>query len=202
MRKVVKDIKKYLAGYRDDGCATALCILIVIGSQEVKSPSPNKCDFPQKDGFVTVVVPRSDKLGMSEVIIKSATESVKAGALASHSFLLMLKTINISPCVRRPEERNEIGLGFCSQLCCTSAAGSSSGIFCASSSFFLLLCSFLLLFGIHLTLTSSCYSLRMRVLADTRVWLFFRNINDNNQLSIVGNAMQTHSILSEQQHAD
>mmetsp|Transcript_12456 Transcript_12456/g.17877 ORF Transcript_12456/g.17877 Transcript_12456/m.17877 type:complete len:848 (-) Transcript_12456:138-2681(-) len=86
MRKAVKDMEKYVAGYRDAGCVTALCILIVIGSQEVKSPPPNKGDFPQEDGFVTVVVPRSDKFGVSEVIIKSATASVKAELLASHSF--------------------------------------------------------------------------------------------------------------------
>ena len=80
--------RQYMEWYRDEnkGDAKALCILVVIGSQEVGTKPIDEGRFPEEDAFVTIVVPKNDKFGVTDVIVKSATASARAEALASHSF--------------------------------------------------------------------------------------------------------------------
>lgn len=84
----LNDMKQYVEGYRDEnkGDVKAFCILVVIGSQEVGTKPIDEGRFPEEDAFVTIIVPKNDTFGVTDVIVKSATASVRAEALASHSF--------------------------------------------------------------------------------------------------------------------
>ena len=88
MEGALSDMKQYMEWNRDEnkGDAKALCILVVIGSQEVGTKPIDEGRFPEEDAFVTIVVPKNDKFGVTDVIVKSATASARAEALASHSF--------------------------------------------------------------------------------------------------------------------
>lgn len=86
MKDAVQDMKEYLRGYRDDVNVKALCILIVIGSQQVGEKPGDEGVFPQDDAYVTVVVPPLDRFGVTEAIVATATASARAEVLASHSF--------------------------------------------------------------------------------------------------------------------
>jgi hypothetical protein len=86
MKVAMYSMKTYLEDYREDSAIKALCILIVIGSQNVSTPPLGEGKFPNDDAFVTVVVPKEDKFGVTDVIIKCAASAVRAEVLASHPF--------------------------------------------------------------------------------------------------------------------
>ena len=86
MEVAMYSMKTYLKNYRTDSAMKALCILIVIGSQNVGKIPQGEGTFPKDDAFVTVVVPKEDKFGVTDVIIKCAASAVRAEVLASHPF--------------------------------------------------------------------------------------------------------------------
>ena len=86
MRLALSDMAQYVKGYRCADSPTALCILIVIGSQKVKDPPSDCGNFPSQDAYFTVVVSRQDKFRVLEAIVNSATALARAKILTSHLF--------------------------------------------------------------------------------------------------------------------
>eukprot|EP00549_Striatella_unipunctata_P004026 CAMPEP_0118679020 /NCGR_PEP_ID=MMETSP0800-20121206/3549_1 /TAXON_ID=210618 ORGANISM="Striatella unipunctata, Strain CCMP2910" /NCGR_SAMPLE_ID=MMETSP0800 /ASSEMBLY_ACC=CAM_ASM_000638 /LENGTH=485 /DNA_ID=CAMNT_0006574955 /DNA_START=460 /DNA_END=1917 /DNA_ORIENTATION=+ len=87
MQNALEAMKKYLADYRPDGAAKAICMVVVVGFRKAYGVIPeDQGQFPTEDTFITVAVPESDKFGVSDAISKRATVSRRAEMLASHSF--------------------------------------------------------------------------------------------------------------------
>ena len=65
----------------------ALCLLIVIGTSRPPRNLPeDKRTFPTEDSFISIVVPSSDKFGVTTTIQNMAGASHVSELLDSHSF--------------------------------------------------------------------------------------------------------------------